>query len=80
MNMDKEKAVNEITVAVIVLEALERAMKNDDQAKATEELLKARRHLLGLIILIEKEMGRKIDQLLQALDRAAQAAEARKTI
>lgn len=55
--MDKEKAVNEITAAMIVLEALERAMKNDDQVKAAEELWKARRHLLSLSIMIDREKG-----------------------
>ena len=53
--MDKEKAANEITAVMLALEALERALKNDDEATAGDELWKARRHLLNLSIMIDKE-------------------------
>jgi hypothetical protein len=54
-NMEKQRATKEIAAVMLALEALERALKNDDEHTVIAELWNARRHLLSLSIMIDKE-------------------------
>ena len=53
--MDKQKLLRAIEVAMQALEALARAIKDNNQPKINAELWNARRNLLTLNMIIERE-------------------------
>jgi hypothetical protein len=54
-SMDKKKLLRAIEVAMQALEALARAIKDNNQPKINAELWNARRNLLTLNMIIERE-------------------------